>query len=340
MGHQCKARGVSQRLRTGASQINHLQTNTSFDKLNNRLNNGAMNWDDCDVFCHVIEHHGFTAAARAMERPKSSVSAAVSRVEDALGTRLLERTTRHIRLTEAGQALYDSMGALFSGLHEARSDALAQGKVVAGTLRICGPHEFCTYQLGPVACVMMMRYPQLKIRVEVEDDTINPLEHRYDIAFSRLDGAKASDSLVQRRVIAIDMALFASPELLQRCGEPSNLQDLAQLPLVCSARESEWTFEAVDGSSERMALVAPRLISSNSDVRRQAAIAGVGVARLPSFFGDAAVRARQLRRILTHCVCTPLRVYSLLPAKRLMPAKVRLFLDELDQHILRFGAST
>jgi DNA-binding transcriptional LysR family regulator len=323
-----------------ASEINHLCTNNAFDRMNNRLNNGAMNWDDYDVFCHVIEHHDFTAAARVMERPKSSISEAVSRLEAALGTRLIERTTRQVRLTEPGQALYGSIAGLFSSLHEARSDALAQGKVVAGKLRICGPHEFCTYQLGPVACTMMSRYPQLKICVEVEDDTINPLEHRYDIAFSRLDGAKASDSLVQRRVIAIEMALFASPELLQRFAEPANLDELAMLPLLCSARESEWTFADVDGKPERIALVAPRLISSNSDLRRQAAIAGLGVARLPAFFGEAAVRAKQLRRVLAHCACTPLRIYSLLPAKRLMPAKVRFFLDELDQHILRFGAIT
>ena len=297
-----------------------------------------MNWDDYDVFCHVIEHRGFTASARVMERPKSSVSAAIGRLEAALGTRLLERTTRQVRLTEPGQALYGNIAGLFSGLHEARADALAQNNLVVGTLRVCGPHEFCTHQLGPVTCTMMTRYPQLKVQVEIQDDTINLLEHRYDIAFSRLDGARASDSLVQRRAISLEMALFASPELLQRHTETANLQELAELPLLSSARESEWTFATADGNSERIPMVSPRLISSNSNVRRQAAIAGIGVARIPAFFGEDAVRSRQLRRILINHSCTPLRIYALLPAKRLMPAKVRLFLDELDQHILRFGA--
>ena len=209
-----------------------------------------MNWDDYDVFCYVIEHRGLSAAARAMERPKSSVSAAITRLEAALGVRLLERTTRRMELTEPGEALYYSIGALFAGLREARSDALAQGDVVAGILRMGGPHEFCTFQLGPVACSMMLRYPQLKIRIDVEDDTIDPVQHHYDIAFTRLDGALPLPSLIQRRVISIEQNLFASPELLQRHGIPSNLQELAGLPLLCSPHDREWTFTAGDGTTE------------------------------------------------------------------------------------------
>jgi DNA-binding transcriptional LysR family regulator len=91
------------------------------------------------------------------------------------------------------------IAGLFSGLHEARADALAQGNLVAGTLRIGGPHEFCTYQLGPVACGMMSRHPKLNIRIDVEDDTINPVEHRYDIASTRLDGEPPAAGLLQRR---------------------------------------------------------------------------------------------------------------------------------------------
>jgi DNA-binding transcriptional LysR family regulator len=295
-----------------------------------------MNWDDYDVFCHVIEHRGFTAAALAMERPKSSVSAAVGRLEAALGVRLLERTTRQLRLTEPGQALHDNIAALFMGLHEARSDALAQGHEVTGTLRLGGPHEFCTYQLAPVACRMMARYPKLKVRIDVEDDTIHPVQHHYDIAFTRLDGALPAESLVQRRVISLELGLFASPELLQRQGVPATPAALAGLPLLCTVRDLQWTFTAADGTQHSLPTLAPRLSSSNTDVRRQAAVAGLGVVRLPIFFAEAAVRAGQLRRVLAEQRCPPLQVFALLPAKRLMPAKARLFLDELDLHVAQW----
>ena len=127
-----------------------------------------MSWDDYDVFCHVIEHRGFSAAARALERPKSSVSAAVGRLEEALGTRLLERTTRHVHLTESGDALYQRIKAFFIELRDARTDALAQDNVVAGTLSIASTYEFGALYLGPVACKLMKEFPQLKVRIDVE----------------------------------------------------------------------------------------------------------------------------------------------------------------------------
>ena len=181
----------------------------------------------------------------------------------------------------------------------------------------------------------MSRYPQLKVRIDVVDGTINPVEHGYDIAFTRLDGEPPAASLLQRRAISLEQRLFAAPDLLPQHGDPSSLQELAELPLICSPHESEWTFTTADGTIESLPILAPRLSSSNTDVRRQAAMAGHGVVRMPAFFGEAALRSGALRHLLADHTCAPLRVYALLPTKRLMPAKVRLFLDALDQHVKR-----
>ncbi len=203
-----------------------------------------MNWDDYDVFCRVIEHGGFTAAARAMDRPKSTVSASVARLEAELRARLMERTTRQVRLTEAGETLYQGIGPLFAGLREARADALAQGETVAGTLRVASPYEFGAHHLGPVACALMARYPQLKVRIDVEHEAINPLERRYDIAFAMLDAGLPASSMVQRRMFSLERGVFASPELLERHGEPATPQELAALPLLCGLADTKWTFTA------------------------------------------------------------------------------------------------
>ena len=307
--------------------VNHQLPNKVFG----RLDNEAMNWDDYDVFCHVIEHGGFSAAARAMDRPKSTVSAAIGRLETALGTRLLERTTRQVRLTEPGETLYQGIGALFTGLREARTDALAQGEVVAGTLRIAAPYEFGAHHLGSVACSLMARYPQLKVRIDVEHHAINPLERRYDIAFAMLDAGLPASSVVQRRMFTLERGVYASPELLQRCGEPAQPQDLAALPLLCGSADTRWSFTAADGSTQAVPTPISRLNSGNADVRLQAACAGLGVARITATFCAQAVRAGKLRRLLRDYTCAPLRVYALLPAKRLMPAKVRLFMDALGE---------
>ncbi|MEO8523321.1 MAG: LysR family transcriptional regulator [Caldimonas sp.] len=290
-----------------------------------------MNWDDYDVFCHVVEQVGFSAAARSLERPKSTVSAAVARLEARLGVRLLERTTRQVHLSDAGEALYRGVGPLFSGLREAHADALAQGETVAGTLRVAAPYEFGAHHLGPVACELMARYPRLKVRIEVEHEAVNPIERHYDIAFAMLESVLPGSTLVQRRMFSLERGVYASPRLFKRQPEPKQPQALAELPLLCGASDARWTFTAADGSSESIATTAPRLRSGNADVRLQAAIAGLGVARITATFCEAALQAGGLRRLLPGFACAPLRVYALLPAKRLMPAKVRMFLDALGR---------
>ena len=288
-----------------------------------------MNWDDYDVFCHVIEHGGFSAAARALDRPKSTVSAAVVRLEAELGSRLLERTTRQVRLTETGESLFHSIGALFTSLREARFDALAQGEVVAGTLRIAAPYEFGAHHLGPVACSLMGSHPLLKVRVDVEHGAINPLDRRYDIAFAMLEVGLPASSVIQRRMFTLERGVFASPELAQRLGEPREPQALASWPLLCGSSDTQWAFTGADGHVETLLTPSSRLNSGNADMRLQAAIAGLGVARITATFCEQAVRTGRLTRLLPDYTCAPLRVYALLPGRRLVPAKVRLFLDAL-----------
>lgn len=290
-----------------------------------------MNWEDFDVFCHVIEHGGFSGAARVLQRSKSTVSASIGRLELALGARLLERTTRQVRLTERGEALYRSIGQHFRELREARTDALAQGDVVAGTLRIAAPYEFGANHLAPVACELMTRYPALSVRLDVEHEAVNPLERGYDIAFAMLEGGLPASTIVQRRMFSLERGVFAAPELLARHGTPTDPVALAELPLLCGSADTEWTFTARDGTVERIPIAGARLCSGNADVRLQAAIAGLGVARITATFCDPMVKAGRLHRLLPDHACAPLRVYALLPGKQLMPPKVRIFLDALGE---------
>ncbi len=290
-----------------------------------------MHWDDVDVFCHVVERGSFTAAAQAIRRPKSSVSASIVRLEEALRARLLERTTRRVRLTEAGEALYHGVGTHFARLREVRDDAVAQHGNVTGTLRIAAPYEFAAHHLGPVACAFMRQYPSLGIRIDVEHAAVNPLEKQCDIAFAMLETGLPASSVVVRRMFSLERGVFATPELTREHGEPQRPADLAGLPLLCAAGDHEWTFTGDDGI-ESVPIVAPRLCSSNADLRLQAARAGLGVARITATFCAADVAAGRLRRLLPDHECAPLRVYALLPGKRLMPPKVRLFLDALGEH--------
>ena len=172
-----------------------------------------MEWRDWELFCEVVEHGGFTAAARVLGHPKSSLSAAVQRLEANLGLRLIERTTRHLRLTDSGETIYRKVRPLFAALHDTHSEALAMSSAVAGTLRIKAPYEFGAHHAGPVACAVMGRYPELAIRIDVEHDIVNPIAENYDIVFAMLEAPLPSAGIVIRRVFTLERGLFAAPAL-------------------------------------------------------------------------------------------------------------------------------
>lgn len=307
----------------------------AMDTLSLWLDNQSMtsNWDDYDLFCHVVQHGNFSAAARALDRPKSSLSAAVIRLETALQARLLERTTRKLRMTEAGEALFHGMGPLFAALREAHRAAIEQRQGVSGTLRIASPYEFGAEHLAQAVCAMMHRYRQLHVELDVHHASINPLDQGYDLAFAMLETSLPASTIVVRRMVSLERKLYAAPELLHLHRFPRTLRQLAQMPLLVGLDDTEWRFKAPDGSAERIPIQSPRLVSANADVRLQAAIAGLGVLRVTHTFAISAISAGLLQPLLPDYSCDPLRVYALLPAKRLMPEKVRVFLDILEQQV-------
>ena len=289
-----------------------------------------MEWRDWELFCEVIEHGGFSAAARVLGHPKSSLSAAVQRLESNLGLRLIERTTRHLRLTEAGDTIYRRVRPLFAALHDTHSEALAMSSAIAGTLRIKAPYEFGAHHAGPVACELMSRYPDLAIRIDVEHDIVNPVAENYDIVFAMLEAPLPAAEIIIRRVFSLERGLFAAPALLERCGEPRTLQDLARLPVLTGPNDAPWPITTPGGTLEHLAVEKARLTSSNAHIRLQAALAGHGVLRVTASYTSAAVEAGLLRRVLPDHVCEPLSVHALLPARQFVPAKVRCFLDALE----------
>src|SRR6185437_4318155 len=212
------------------------------------MDNHAMDWRDWDVFCHVVDHGGFTAAARVLGHPKSSLSAAVQRLEADVGLRLLERTTRRLRLTEAGESVYHRVGPLFAALRDARSESMAACGTVAGILRIASPYEFGAHHVGPVACALMASYPNLRVRIDVEHEIVDPIAGNYDMVFAMLEAPLRPSAIVIRKVFSIARGLFAAPSLLESRGEPRTLGDLAGFPLLAGPTDAEWTLTDRHGS--------------------------------------------------------------------------------------------
>src|SRR5216683_1154854 len=291
-----------------------------------------MEWRDWELFCEVVEHGGFSAAARVLGHPKSSLSAAVQRLESNLGLRLIERTTRHLRLTDAGETIFSRVKPLFIALHDTHGEAMAMSSTIAGTLRIKSPYEFGAHHAGPVACELMGRYPDLVIRIDVEHEFVSPVAENYDIVFAMLEAPLPSTGIVIRRVSSLERGLFAAPALLEKFGDPRTLEDLAKFPLLTGPSDTPWALTTPAGASEHLPVAKARLVSSNADIRLQAALVGHGVLRVTASYTKAAVEAGLLRRLLPDHVCEPLNVHALLPARQFVPAKVRCFLDALEAH--------
>ncbi|MFC5496538.1 LysR family transcriptional regulator [Caenimonas terrae] len=289
-----------------------------------------MNWDDVEAFCQVVEHGGFTAAARALDRPKSSLSVSVARLEEQLGNRLLERTTRSLRLTDAGESLYRDVARPLAQLREVASDTLAKGARVQGTLHIAAPYEFGAHHLAKVACTVMAQHPQLKVHLDVEHARVALFDRNYDIVFSAIEHAFAPSTVVVRRVFSLARGLYAAPALVARHAPLAAPEDLHALPLLAGADDTEWEFTLPGGATAKLEVRNPRLRSGNASVRLEAALAGLGVARITSTFCAAAVAQGRLVPLLADHACAPLKIYAMLPGRRLVPAKVRAFLDALE----------
>jgi DNA-binding transcriptional LysR family regulator len=177
---------------------------------------------------------------------------------------------------------------------------------------------------------MLGEHPDLEVDVDVEHQPVNLFDQEYDIVFTMVDKELPATSGVVRRVFSLERGLFASDELLARFEKPRTPYDLRMLPLLAAASDTEWVFTDSAGGRHSIAVAAPRLRSSNAGIRLQAALAGLGVARITATYCEPAVQVGQLRRLLADFECAPLRVYALLPARRLMPLKVKLFLDMLE----------
>ncbi|GAB3245470.1 LysR family transcriptional regulator [Chitinimonas naiadis] len=290
-------------------------------------------WNDWHAFVLVSTLGSFTRAAERLDAPKSSISQAVARLERRLGERLLERSTRSLRLTARGAALLRELGPLFERLEEVAEGDAALGDVPRGVLRIAAPYEFGALQLGDVINRMLLDYPQLGIEVEVVGRRVDPLVEGYDIAFAITADALPDSSQIAKKVYSVERGLYASPALLQRLGRPRTVAELAGWPVVAAPTEAQWVFIDGDGAREAVDL-QPRLRTPNAGLRVQAVLAGLGLSVISHRYCQAEVDAGRLVRVLPGHTPENLRIYALMPTRRLMPTKTRLFMQALEQSVL------
>lgn len=281
------------------------------------------------VFVRVVEDGGFSSAARSLNLTPSAVSKQITRLEDRLGVRLLNRTTRRLSLTEEGQSFYDRSTRILADIEEAEMAVANLHSAPRGTLRVnCGT-AFGKHQISPLVPEFLERYPEVKIEITQVDTLVDLIDEQVDVAIRF--GELSDSSLVARYLAGSRRAIVASPEYLERHGvpkHPSELKDHNCLTFSMTPQLNEWIFKVPEGEYP---IRAEGNFSSNSgETIYEMTLAGLGVSRLARFLIERDVRAGNLVMILTDFyrdISVP--IHAVYPTRRHLSPKVRSFVDFL-----------
>jgi len=290
-----------------------------------------MDLNHVAIFARVVELESFTAAAKHLGLPKSSVSRTVTRLEDELGVRLLQRTTRKLHLTEAGQAYYDRARVALAGLEEAASAATNLSAEPRGTVRMSAPVDIGILNLGERVARFVRKYPLVQIEISLSSRFVDLVAEGFDLALRA--GKLADSSLVARKVGDDSLGLFASAAYVRRRGKPKTLAELASHDCVLfrgTHGKGEWQLTGPRGE-ERVTVHGPLNVDEMTLVQ-QAVAAGLGIALLP-IVGVRLTAARGLFplpvRLLPEYSLRGASLHLVSPSARFQPASVIAFRDFL-----------
>ena len=284
------------------------------------------------TFVRVADAGSISKAARSLRLSVAMASRHVRALEEEVGVTLLHRTTRRLLLTDSGAEYLVRARALLAGVSEAR-DAVQPGHGVAGQLVLSLPVSFGGPQVGPIFPALLAAYPHLRLDLRFEDRFVDLLSDGVDLAIRA--GAAPPDSpfVVARKLAVIERALCAAPSFLRQHGALASPAALAKLPCVLQGAQRVWSFEGPDGPYQ--VSVQGVLQTNNISALREAAVAGVGVARLPLWVVDEDLRAQRLVHLLPQVQMQTIEVCGVFNAGARGSRAVRAVLDFLQVELPR-----
>lgn len=291
-----------------------------------------------ETFVAVVDSGGFSRAAEKLGASTAAVSRRVAALEEHLGLRLLNRTTRQIGLTEAGEQYYRDLRGILQALAEAGDRVTHLSLAPTGTLRVAAPLSFAVRALAPLLPGFLRRYPGLRLTMDLDDRVVDLLATGADLAL-RI-GPLVDSSLVARRIGEVRRVVCAAPGYLTAHGEPRVPADLGRHACLHYSNvglREEWTLIGPDGP-ETVEVDGP-LCANNGDLLRRAAVGGLGIASLPDFIVAEDLAAGRLRALLPGYTSRPMPLCALWPSRQFVPAKVRLFVDYLTEALAARGVS-
>lgn len=294
-----------------------------------------MDLNDLRYFALVVEHGSFSAAERHAHITKSKLSRRIALMEERLGLRLLQRSTRKLALTEAGRVFYEHCAAMVVEAEAAGQALEALRSEPSGTVRLTCPSALAQSDVTGLVAEFMRLHPQVRVEFDSSDRIVDLIEERIDVALRARDLGLIDPGLVARRIASGRLILVASPRYLEGrtpVEDPAALSDHDTIGALAQGREQHWALISNDGRGARV-LLRPRLLCSDFPVQYRAALGGVGIALLPLRVAWQALRDGSLLRVAKNWGTPEQGIHLVFASRRGMLPAVRALIDYLVKHI-------
>lgn len=282
---------------------------------------------DLDVFAHVVTAKSMSAAGRELKLSPAVISKRIRRLEERLGVRLLQRTTRQLSLTEAGQGFYERVVSILSSIEDAEAWVASGAGQARGTLRVSAPTSFGRLHIAPHLKPFLDANPMVTVDLILSDSFVDIIAEGFDLAVRIAD--LQDSSLVAKRLAPNHRVLCAAPDYVAAHGIPASIEELSHHTLIAHNTD-QWR---LDGPSGPVGVrVNGPLRTNSSEVVREALLAGVGIALRSTWDVGPELKTGQLVRVLPdYSVGKRVAVYAVYPSRRHMEQKVRVFVDYLAE---------
>jgi DNA-binding transcriptional LysR family regulator len=292
------------------------------------------NLNDILVFMAVVDEGSFVAGGQAMGLTRSAAGKALNRLEDRLGVRLLNRTTRALSLTDEGRVFYDRGLQILAAVDDAEASVAGRHGTPRGVLRLTVPDAFGRLVVLPLLRKYLKAWPDIQVEVNLTDRQADIVEEGFDLAV-RIGEASPDTRLVSRVVAKYKAVLCASPSYIAERGEPLDADELAAhdcLFFTSRNRRQSWRFLGDDGVRVK-AQGRSRLRLDSGEAIRNAAVAGLGIAFLPDFLVAEDLAAGRLQQVLADLDAGDVKIVTIYPTRRLLEPRVRRFIDLMIQEL-------
>jgi DNA-binding transcriptional LysR family regulator len=293
--------------------------------------------NDLYFFASVVQHNGFSAAARATGIEKTRLSRRVADLEKRLGVRLLLRSTRSLSLTDAGQRFYERCQATVEGAQAAFDSIAELQKEPSGSVRLSCPVVLAQTYLAPILPGYMASHPKVSLFIDATDREVNLIEERFDLALRARPQIEDIAGLVAKTLGTARRILVASPAYLKSIGRPASVEDLSQLSTLCRPADvldgrARWELTRGD-SAKAIVQHTPKLVSNDLRLQLESATHGIGIALLPEPIVAASIKSGLLVHVLPEWTATTHIIHLLYPGPRGMLPSVRSVIDYLMIHL-------